>query len=77
MECNLITNTFCYGSPSQIIHKFYPTIAVGYKIVEVPRYLVFYGLNTTSISKVEIILKDGLINLRSEPITIRLQITRE
>jgi len=78
IECNLITDSFCDGSPSQTIHEFYPTVAVGYKIVEVPRHLVFYGLNTTSISKVEIILKDHkdrLINLRGEPITIRLQIT--
>ncbi len=78
IECNLITDLFCDGSPSQTIHEFYPTVAVGYKIVEVPRHLVFYGLNTTSISKVEIILKDHkdrLINLRGEPITIRLQIT--
>jgi len=78
IECNLITDSFCDGSPSQIIHEFYPTVAVGYKIVEVPRHLVFYGLNNTSLSKVEIILKDHkdrLINLRGEPITIRLQIT--
>uniref|UniRef100_A0A2S2P5A9 Uncharacterized protein n=1 Tax=Schizaphis graminum TaxID=13262 RepID=A0A2S2P5A9_SCHGA len=79
IECNLITGSFCDGSPSQTIHEFYPTVAAGYKIVEVPRHLVFYSLNTTSISKVDIILKDHkdrLINLRGEPITIRLQITR-
>ncbi|KAF0749875.1 Uncharacterized protein FWK35_00018421 [Aphis craccivora] len=50
IECNLITDSFCDGSPSQTIqytiHEFYPTVAVGYKIVEVPRHIVFYGLKT-------------------------------
>ena len=76
--CNLITGSFCDGAPSQIIHELYPTVPPGYKIVEVPRHPVFYALNTTLISRVYIALKDQndcLINLRGEPITIRLQIT--
>ncbi|KAF0747256.1 Uncharacterized protein FWK35_00024634 [Aphis craccivora] len=79
VECNLITSSFCDGAPSQIIHELYPTVAAGYKIVEVLRHPVFYGLNTTSISRVNIVFKDQndcLINLRGESITIRLQITR-
>lgn len=79
VECNLITGSFCDGTPSKIIHELYPTVPAGYKIVEVPRHPVLYSLNTTSISKVDIILKDQnncLINLRGETITVRLQITR-
>ncbi|KAL4127110.1 hypothetical protein QTP88_011308 [Uroleucon formosanum] len=79
VKCNLITGSFCDGTPSQIIHELYPTVPAGYKIVEVPRHPVFYGLNTRSITKVVIVLKDQddfLINLRGEPITVRLQITR-
>ncbi|KAL4082997.1 hypothetical protein QTP88_028327 [Uroleucon formosanum] len=67
VECNLITGSFCDGAPSQIIHELYPTVPAGYKIVEVPRHPVFYGLNTTSITRVNIALKDQndcLINLR-------------
>ena len=56
VECNLITGSFCDGAPSQAIHELYPTVAAGYKIVEVPRHPVFYGLNTTYISKVKLIL---------------------
>ncbi|KAL4091149.1 hypothetical protein QTP88_025886 [Uroleucon formosanum] len=79
VECNLITGSFCDGTPSQTIHELYPTVPAGYKIVELPRHPVFYGLNTRSITKVNIVLKDQndcLINLRGEPITVRLQITR-
>ncbi|KAL4127489.1 hypothetical protein QTP88_011656 [Uroleucon formosanum] len=79
VECNLITGSFCDGAPSQTIHELYPTVPAGYKIVELPRHPVFYALNTRSISRVVILLKDQddcLINLRGEPITVRLQITR-
>jgi hypothetical protein len=77
IECNLISGSFSDGTPSQTIHEFYPSVPPGYKIIEVPRHLVFYSLNSTSISKVDIVLKDqnnSLINLREQPITIRLQI---
>ena len=79
VECNLITGSFCDGAPSQTIHELYPSVPAGYKIVEVPRHLVFYALNTRSVTRVNIVLKDQndcLINLRGEPITVRLQITR-
>jgi hypothetical protein len=77
IECNLISGSFNDGTPSQTIHEFFPSVPPGYKILEVPRHLVFYSLNSTSISKVDIVLKDqndNLINLREQPITIRLQI---
>lgn len=77
IECNLISGSFCDGIPSQTIHEFFPSTPPGYKIIEVPRHPVFYSLNSSSISKVVITLKDqndNLINLRGEPITIRLQI---
>jgi hypothetical protein len=77
IECNLISGSFNDGMPSQTIHEFFPSVPPGYKILEVPRHLVFYSLNSTSISKVDIVLKDqndNLINLREQPITIRLQI---
>jgi hypothetical protein len=77
VDCNLISGSFNDGEPSQTIHEFYPSVPPGYKIIEVPRHLVFYSLHSTSISKVDIVLKDqddSLINLREQPITIRLQI---
>lgn len=77
IDCNLISGSFSNGIPSQTIHEFFPSSPPGHKIIEVPKHLVFYRLNSTSISKVNIVLKDqdnNLINLRGEPITIRLQI---
>lgn len=78
VDCNLITGSLYNGIPSQTIHEFFPSVPAGYKIIELPRHLVFYPLHTTSISEVRISLKDqenNLINLRGETITVRLQIT--
>lgn len=77
VECNLITGSFYNGISSQTIHEFFPSVPIGYKIIEVPRHLVFYPLHSTTINKVQITLKDqnnNFINLRGEPITIRLHI---
>jgi len=75
--CNLISGSFNDGIASQTIHEFFPNVPPGYKIIEVPKHLVFYPLHSTTISKVQITLKDqngNFINLRGEPITIRLQV---
>ena len=77
VQCNLISGSFNDGIASQTIHEFFPTVPPGYKIIEVPKHLVFYPLHSTTISKVQITIKDqngNLINLRGEPITVRLQV---
>jgi hypothetical protein len=77
VECNLISGSFNDGESSHTIHEFYPSVPPGYKIIEVPKHLVYYSLHSTTVSKVDIVLKDqddNLINLREQPITIRLQI---
>lgn len=77
IDCNLISGSFSNGIPSQTIHEFFPSSPPGHKIIEVPKHLVFYRLNSSSISKVNIVLRDqdnNLINLRGEPITVRIQI---
>jgi hypothetical protein len=77
IECNLLSGSFNNGVPDRIIHEFGPSVAPGYKICEVPVHSVFYPLVDSSISKVSITLKvqdNNLINLRGEPITVRLQI---
>lgn len=77
IDCNLVSGSFNNGICSQTIHEFFPAVPPGYKIIEVPKHLVFYSLHSTSINKVNISLKDQtgrLINLRGEPITVRLQI---
>jgi hypothetical protein len=77
VDCNLISGSFNNGVPDQAIHEFAPSVAPGYKIIEVPLQSVYYPLIDYSISRVQLTLRDQnneLINLRGEPITIRLQV---
>lgn len=50
--------SFCDGKPREVIHEFFPSVPTDYKIVEVPKHLVFYSLHYSTISKVQIALKD-------------------
>jgi hypothetical protein len=77
IESNLAMGSFNNGKQSHTIHEFYPNVPPGYKIIEIPTHLVFYSINSTSISHASIILKNQnneLIDLRGEPISIRLLI---
>lgn len=77
IDSNLVAGSFHNGIHKHTLHEFYPNVPPGYKINEVPRHLVFYSLNCTSISHAEIVLKDQngeIINLRGEPLTVRLLI---
>lgn len=80
VDCNLIKGSFFNGYPGQTIHEFSPTVKSGYKIIEIPRHPVYYALNYTSVSEINIKLldqDDNLINLRGEPITIRIHIIHD
>jgi hypothetical protein len=55
IDSNLVMGSFVNGKQSHTIHEFYPNVPPGYKIIEVPTHLVFYPLNTTSITRASII----------------------
>ena len=77
IESNLATGSFNNGRECHILHEFYPNVPPGYKIIEIPKHLVSYSLNCTTINQISLTLKDQdgqLIDLRGEPISIRLLI---
>lgn len=77
IESNLVMGSFNNGKQCHTLHEFYPNVPPGYKVIEVPTHLVFYPINSTSITHASIILKNQnneLIDLRGEPVSIRLLI---
>lgn len=77
IESNLVTGSFNNGKQCHTIHEFYPNVPPGYKVIEIPTHLVFYPINCTSISHASVVLKNQdneLIDLRGEPVSIRLLI---
>lgn len=77
VDCNLALGSFENGEQSHTIHEFYPVVAPGYKIVEVPRHCVLYKLKTSTVEYIKVQLKDQngkLINFRGETVNVRLLI---
>lgn len=78
-ECNIISGAYSNGNPVRTIHEFYPTVATGYKIVEVPHNVIYLPITTRSISNicVRVVDQDGnLVDFRGETITLRLHIKK-
>jgi hypothetical protein len=56
--CNLAIGSFENGKQSHTIHEFYPAVAPGFKIIEVPKYCVLYRLGTNTVDNVRVTLRD-------------------
>lgn len=77
ITCNIIHGSYKNGENKHILHTFYPTVPVGFKIVEKPHNLIYLPLNTSRISDIELNVTDQdgkLVDFREEIISIRLHI---
>lgn len=77
IECNIIHGSYMNGIQTHTIHEFYPTVGPGYKIIEVPRNIIYFPLNTREIRSISIKLIDqdnNLINFRGGRITLRIHL---
>lgn len=80
IDCNIIHGSFINGQRAHTIHEFSPNVAPGYKIVEVPKNVIYLPVNVKRISSLtlEVCDQDGkLINFRGETITVRLHLKPE
>lgn len=79
VECILVTDSFINGRNSHTIHEFYPSVAPGYKIVEVPKNLIYLPIVDRTIHALHIDIVDqngNLIDFRGETITCRIYIRK-
>lgn len=77
--CNIARGSYHNGAASHSIWEFYPSVPAGYRIVEVPRTVIYHSLNTSRIDTLTVSLLDqhgNLINFRGEEITIRVHLRR-
>lgn len=77
VECDIIAGSYMNGMPSHTLHEFSPETPPGYKIVEVPRTVIYLPVTVKRISSITVKLLDqkgDLINFRGETITIRLHL---
>jgi len=80
VECNIITGTYINGEEAHILHEFSIGVGPGYKIIEVPRNVIYLPVTFKRVSSLTIKFLDQngrLINFRGETITIRLHLKSE
>lgn len=77
VECNIIEGSYVNNKPVHTIHEFAPIVSPGYKIVEVPRNVIYLPVNVKQITSITLRLvdqDDNLLNFRGETITARLHL---
>lgn len=77
IECNIVSGAYLNNSHVHTIHEFSTVVGPGYKIVEVPRNVIYLPVNVKQLTSLtlKIVDQDGdLINFRGETITVRLHL---
>lgn len=80
IETNITTGAYSNDRLMRTLHEFYPSVDVGYKIVEVPRHVIYLPIAVQTIHNffVRIVDQDNnLIDFRGETITLRVHIKRQ
>lgn len=77
VNCDIAQSSYLNGKPTHSIYEFYPNVPPGFRVIEVPNTVVYYSINTNTISRIQIELKDQddkQVDFRGETITARLHI---
>jgi len=77
--CNIASGSFINGEPSHIIHNFFPTVPVSYKIVESPDSIIYLPINCSVIKEIVIKIvneKGELLSFRGETVTVGLHLKK-
>lgn len=80
VECDIVRGSFVNGKPSHIIHEFVPNVPPGYRIIEIPKNIIYFPVTRNSLSSLKIRvldINDRLINLRGEEIQIYLHLRKK
>lgn len=79
VKCNIANGSYLNGEKSHTIHSFYPEAPPGYKIVEVPRNIIYFPVNKRSLDVVSITFADQhdrSIDFNGEETTITCHIKK-
>lgn len=79
IQCSIISNAYIDNEQVHTIHEFFPNVAPGYKIMEVPKTVIYLPVSVTSIDNILIRIVDqngDLIDFRGETISIRLHLKK-
>lgn len=79
IDCNIISGSYSNNKLSHTLHEFYPTVPAGYKVMEIPRTLIYLPVTVRSIHNISVRITDQnseLLNFRGENISLRIHIKK-
>lgn len=79
IDCNITSGAYSNDRLGHTIHEFYPSVEVGYKIVEVPQSVIYLPVTVRTINNLTIRCVDQdnkLVDFRGETITLRVHIKK-
>lgn len=79
IDCNITSGAYSNDKLGHTIHEFYPSVDIGYKIVEVPQNVIYLPVTVNTINNLTIRCVDQnnkLVNFRGETITLRVHIKK-
>lgn len=80
IESNITTGAYINGKLVHTLHEFYPMVEPGYKIVEVPKNIIYLPVNVKKLTSLTIKITDqngNLIDFRGENIIVRLHLCHD
>ena len=77
IDCSIIDGSYVNGQKVYAIHEFFPAVAPGYKIIEIPKEIIYLPIRSNVIDNIQIRIVDqdgDLVDFRGETITVRLHL---
>ena len=79
VNCNIAEGSFHNGKPTHSIHNFYPQSPPGYKIIEVPKNILYFPINVRTLDRVVLTIVDqneNIVDFNGEEISVRCHIKK-
>lgn len=80
IECDIVSGSYTNGIRGHSLYEFAPAVKAGYKIIEIPKHIIYLPVNRRVIPSIQvrIVDQDGRpIDFRGEKITCRIHIKKD
>lgn len=79
ITCNVVRGSYTDGREDHVLHEFFPRVDRGFKIIEIPRNVIYLPVSTKRIHNITVSLIDQEgrpVNFQQETISLRLHLKR-